>query len=527
MTSFSMAALTASRSGNAGNHLAVVHGSEHLSYEDLDHRVDKVASALSRDGIAVGDHVGYLGQNSLGSIEILLGCARTGAVGVYYNWRLAPNELAFVIADSAPKLLVCDASFASVAYSAVRELTTPPRVIVRSAPLAAAVEEDSTAYEEWVQPGTPSTQTVALSGEQVAVQLYTSGTTGLPKGARLTHGGLAAALPDAASFWQLSGDSRVLSVLPLFHIAGIGTAVATLWAGGTLIIAQDASPRATLNDIETHGLTHIILASSMLKALVEAPEFDRTDLSTLRTVSYGAAPITASVLTTILDRLHCAVMQPYGLTETTGVLTLLTAEDHRSAHAAGDWSKLQSCGRARPHVELKVVDPVTGKDVERGVAGELWAKTDRIMEGYWNRPEANAAVLSSDGWFRTGDIAIMDSAGYVELRDRLHDMIISGGENIYPVEVEEALRSHPDIHDVAVFGVAHDRWGETPVAAIVPEEGGTIDLEEVMSFARANLAHYKCPTSVHLVRELPRNATGKVLRRALRDDPNFNSTRTS
>lgn len=518
MTSFSLAALGAARPGLAPDHPAVIHGSQRLSYRALDRRADQVASALAHAEVQVGDHVGYLGFNSLGSIEVLLGCVRAGAVSVHYNWRLAPRELTLVISDSAPKLLICDASLASLAEASVRELPTRPQLIVRSDAQAHATAEGATPYDAWVESGQGSHPNFEARPEHVAVQLYTSGTTGLPKGARLTHRSFAAAIPDTADFWQLAGESRVLSVLPMFHIAGIGTAVATLWAGGTLVIAQDASASASLNNIEAHRLTHVILASTMLQALIEAPEFETTDLSSLRTVSYGAAPIGESTLATILSRLDCAVMQPYGLTETTGVLTLLTADDHRAALANGDWARLRTCGKARPQVELRVVDPITGEDLGTGEPGELWAKSERIMEGYWNRPEANATALSPEGWFRTGDIAVIDPDGYVELRDRLNDMIISGGENIYPVEVENVLRDHPDVVDVAVFGVPHARWGETPVAAVVPEASADIDTSDVLAFARARLAHYKCPTSIYIVSELPRNATGKVLRRKLREN---------
>jgi acyl-CoA synthetase (AMP-forming)/AMP-acid ligase II len=522
MTTFSMAALGAPRVDVGRDRLAVIHGAERLTYDELDRRADLAASALSSSGVEPGDHVGYLGLNSAGSIELLIGCARIGAVGVYYNWRLAPRELAVVLADSAPDLLVCDAMFVPLAAAAAGELVDPPRLVVRSGAGDIEVPTGAVEYDRWMTSGTGAVPPVQPSSDDVAVQLYTSGTTGVPKGARLTHRGFAAAMPDTAGFWGLDGDSRVLSVLPMFHIAGIGTAAATLWAGGTLVIADDASAAATLRDIETHGLTHIILASVMLQALVDAPEFPAADLRTLRTVSYGAAPISESVLATVLDRLDCAVMQPYGLTETTGVLTLLTADDHRAALAdGGDPSRLRTCGTARPGVELRVVEPTTGVDVEPGEPGELWARSERIMSGYWNRAEQTAEVLVGDGWFRTGDVAVMDADGYVELRDRLNDMIISGGENVYPVEVENVIQAHPDVAHVAVIGVPHDRWGETPVAAIVPEPGRDLDPDDVIAFARDRLAHYKCPTAVHVVDTLPRNATGKVLRKELRSDASW------
>lgn len=526
MTPFSMAALCADRDDIPADRLAVIHGEQRLTYAEMDRRAEQVAAALAAADIGRGDHVGVLGVNSATSIDLLIGCARVGAVGVHYNWRLAPGELAGVLADSGPKLLVCDAIFAPLAESAAAHLDAPPQLVVRGS-AADPLPAGATALEDWMASGGPAVPSIEPADDDVIVQLYTSGTTGVPKGARLTHRGFADAMPDTAGFWGVEGDSRVLSVLPMFHIAGIGTAAATLDAGATLVIADDASAAATLHDIETHGLTHIILASVMLQALVAAPEFDSTDLSTLQTVSYGAAPISESVLRTVLDRLDCAVMQPYGLTETTGVLTLLTAADHRAALAdGGDASKLRTCGTARPGVELRVVDPATGTDAEPGEPGELWARSERIMEGYWNRPEQTAETITADGWFRTGDVATMDVDGFVELRDRLNDMIISGGENVYPVEVENVLQAHPDIAHVAIIGVAHERWGETPIAAVVPSPGAAPDPDDIIAFARDRLAHYKCPTAVHLVDDLPRNATGKVLRKELRNDPSWHTPAT-
>ena len=523
-----MGALGVARDDVPRDRIAVLHGSERLTYAQVDHRADRVAAALAEKGIGPGDHVGYLGLNSTASIDLLLGCARRGAVSVHYNWRLAANELGVVLADSAPRLVVCDAAFAPLAQAAAQHLADAPPLVVRSDASGTAVPDDAVELDDWLGAATGTAESATAAPDDVIVQLYTSGTTGVPKGARLTHRGFADAMPDSAGFWNLDGGSRVLSVLPMFHIAGIGTAAATLWAGGTLVIAEDASPAATLRDIETHGLTHIILASVMLQALVAAPEFETTDLRSLRTVSYGAAPISETVLASVLDRLDCAVMQPYGLTETTGVLTLLSAADHRRALAdGGDPSLLRTCGTARPGVELRVVDPATGIDVGSGVAGELWARSERIMESYWNRPNQTAETITRDGWFRTGDVAVMDANGYVELRDRLNDMIIPGGENVYPVEVENVLHSHPEIAHAAVVGVDHERWGETPVAAIIAVPDSQPAPAEIIAFTRGRLAHYKCPTEVHLVSELPRNATGKVLRKELRADPSWRTTHPS
>ena len=303
----------------------------------------------------------------------------------------------------------------------------------------------------------------------------------------------------------------------MFHIAGLGLAIGTLWAGGRLVISNDASPEATLRGIEEHGVTHLVLASTMLQALVSSPAYSNADLSSLQTVSYGAAPISTLELRRVLDRMDCRVVQPYGLTETSGVLTLLDDDDHRQSAADPSLAhRLGSCGRARPGVEIRIVDPSTGKEVASGECGEIQVRSGRVMSGYWRLPEATQDVILKDGWFRTGDVATVDSHGYVTLKDRLKDVIISGGENIYPQEVEAVLRDHPEVADVAVVGGPHHKWGETPVAMIVAVAGTEPDSGALIEFARARLAHYKCPSAVVNVERLPRNATGKVLRKELK-----------
>jgi acyl-CoA synthetase (AMP-forming)/AMP-acid ligase II len=261
----------------------------------------------------------------------------------------------------------------------------------------------------------------------------------------------------------------------------------------------------------------------MLQGLIQSPVAATTDLSSIRTVSYGAAPITGQVLQSAIDALGCRVVQAYGLTETTGVLCVLDAEDHSfdpngpSGEVALALGRLRSCGRPRPEVELRVVDIQSGDVLDVGQPGEVQARTARLMAGYWNRPEGTAEVLLHDGWFRTGDVGELDADGYLYLRDRLQDTIISGGENIYPAEVEDALQWHPDVAEVAVIGVPDDKWGETPRAIVVRIGGSAVTADDLIHFARDRVAGYKCPTSVEFVDALPRNATGKVLRRQLRE----------
>jgi long-chain acyl-CoA synthetase len=358
--------------------------------------------------------------------------------------------------------------------------------------------------------------------EDVAAQLYTSGTTGRAKGAMLTKQGFAESIPDAVNFWQMRADSRVLCVLPMFHIAGLGTVVGALWAKAQIVLSDAAHPEGILAAIESAEITHLILVSVMLQALVASPACASARLTSLQTISYGAAPISISTLNQALELMDCRIMQPYGLTETTGVVSLLDNADHRRfANDPTQQHRLASCGKPRAGVEVKIVNPDSGESLPANTPGELWVKTGRLMIGYANLPSATGEALPGDGWFRTGDIATLDPEGYITLKDRLKDVIISGGENIYPIEVENALIAHPEIADVAVIGQPSEQWGETPVAIVVCKSDAPLTEQQVIAFAREKLAHFKCPSHVFFVRELPRNATGKVLRKALRHDTSW------
>jgi acyl-CoA synthetase (AMP-forming)/AMP-acid ligase II len=313
----------------------------------------------------------------------------------------------------------------------------------------------------------------------------------------------------------MSSDSVMLVVLPLFHIIGVASVLLALSSGSTLIVGNDASLDSIRQLVTAHHVTNITLVSSILEALATQ---HGDGLETLQTISYGGAPMSEPLLRTLLTVIDCRLVQIYGLTETTGALTALLPEDHDfepgDEKAAG---RLRSCGRKRPGVELRIVDPGSGAVQDVGLTGEIQARTVRLMSGYWAQPEETREAYTTDGWFRTGDIGDVDEDGYLYLRDRLKDMIVSGGENIYPVEIEMVISTHPAVAEVAVVGIPHERWGETPRALVVLHPGMSGDEADIIAFTRDRLAHYKCPTSVEFIDGLPRNAMGKVLRRELRE----------
>lgn len=498
-----------------GRAIAVVDGGRSVTFDELDRSADQVANGLREWGLGGGDRVAFIGRSCLACVELMLGAARADVVMTIVNWRLHPLELSFVVGDCTPRVIVTTAEFAA----AVEQLP--------EAAMASILVVDGEGPGDWdgwrqAQSTAPATS-IANGDDDVVLQLYTSGTTGKPKGAMLTRRSLAECTPDTTAVWQLDASSVVLSVLPMFHIAGVGTLVASLFARSRLVIDNDPSADNMLRVVESEQVTNLVLASVLLQGLVEASAAATTDLSSIRTVSYGAAPITGQVLQAAISTFGCRILQAYGLTETAGVLCVLDPDDHSFdpdgppdavALALG---RLRSCGRPRPGVELRIVDIQSGFELVAGESGEVQARTERLMKGYWNRPEATAEVLLDGGWFRTGDVGELDADGYLFLRDRLKDTIISGGENVYPAEVEDALDWHPDVVEVAVIGVPDDKWGETPRAVVVRTASSSLTADDLIRFAHDRLAGYKCPTGIDFVDTLPRNATGKVLRRELRE----------
>ena len=331
----------------------------------------------------------------------------------------------------------------------------------------------------------------------------------------LTNANLGSVLTAMAEPWRLDGSSVSGVVMPLFHIGGTGWALAGMTAGAESVIIREAVPTAILDIFEGRGVTNAFIVPALLQALCAVPGAAGRDHGKLRAIMYGASPITDQALVTAMETFRCDFVQLYGLTETTGAITQLDPADHDPGGPRA--GLLRSAGRPYPWVEMRIVDPESGAGRAPGEVGELWTRSAQNMKGYWNNPDATRAVFTADGWFKTGDAGYIDAGGYVFLTDRIKDMIVSGGENIYPAEVENVLAGHPSVADVAVIGVPDPKWGETPKAVIVLREGAESDAPGIIAWARDRLAHYKCPTSVDFIDLLPRNPSGKVLKRQLRE----------
>ncbi len=490
----------------------LVLGDERRSWGEEYAVASRVGQALRRDGVAAGDRVAFLDRNGIAYFDFLFGGALIGAVSVAVNWRLSPVEMAAIIQDSGAQVLAVHTDY----VPALMDIPNLPdvRQIVVLGDGPKRPDPARCRFDDWVA-GCPSEDPGHVgSADEVSMQLYTSGTTGLPKGVMLTNANLSTAVSEAGQTFSIGEDTVSLVAMPLFHIGGSGWALCAMSRGGRSIILRDVDPVVLLELIAAERITEMFIVPAVLMFLLATPQLADTDLSSLRLIFYGASPISEDVLVKCMAAFGCGFCQVYGMTETTGAITALRFEDHDPDGPRR--GLLRSAGRPHEGVELRVVDPDDGRDVELGQVGEVWTRSRYNMAGYWRKETETATTIDSDGWLRTGDAGYLDAQGYLYLHDRIKDMIVSGGENIYPAEVENVLLAHPAVADAAVIGVPDEKWGETVKGIVVLAPGARLDESGIISHCRENLAHYKSPTSVEAVEVLPRNPSGKILKRELR-----------
>ncbi len=496
-------------------HEMLVLGDERRTWGEEFDRACRVAQAARRDGLDVGDRIAFLDRNGMAYFDFLFGGSLIGAVNVAVNWRLAPAEMAAIIDDSGAPLLVVHTDYLEALAAMPGGLPAVRRiVVVGDAGAMEGVDPRAEPFSSWVE-GCPAEDPGHVGPpDEVSMQLYTSGTTGLPKGVMLTNANLSTAIGSAGDTFSISDDTVSLVAMPLFHIGGSGWALCAMSRGGRSIILRDVDPTVLLDLIAREGITEMFVVPAVLMMLLATPSLATTDLSSLRLIFYGASPISEDVLVKCMAAFGCGFCQVYGMTETTGAITALPFDDHDPDGPRR--GLLRSAGKPHEGVELRVVDPDTGKDADVGEVGEVWTRSPYNMAGYWGKQDETARTIDADGWLRTGDAGYFDDDGYIYLHDRIKDMVVSGGENIYPAEVENVLLSHPAVVDAAVIGVPDDKWGETVKAIVVLAPGADLDEDDVIAHCRRSLAHYKCPTSVDAVAALPRNPSGKILKRELR-----------
>ncbi|GAA1569613.1 long-chain fatty acid--CoA ligase [Actinomadura kijaniata] len=493
---------TARRARKTPGKTAVVHGGTRLTYAGLHERATRFAHALRDLGVRRGDRVAYLGPNHPAFLETLFAAGMLGAVFVPLNTRLAAPELTHCLADSGTGVLVYAPEQAEAAAA-----TTAP---VRHRVALAGPGPDALGYEDLLAGAAADPIDEAVSLDDPCMIMYTSGTTGRAKGAMLTHGNITWNAVNVLVDIDLAADEVALVVAPLFHTAGLNMlCLPTLLKGGAVVLMPAFDPAGVLAAIEAHRVTYMFGVPVMYDAMAACPAWPAADLSSLRQLNCGGAPVPPGTIRVYQQR-GLSFSQGYGMTEASPGVLYLTREDSvRKAGTAGV-----------PHffTDVRVVDAAdhdADRDAGPGDKGEVLVAGPNVMRGYWGRPDETARAVT-DGWFRSGDVATVDADGYVTIVDRVKDMIISGGENIYPAEVETVLLDHPDVAECAVIGVPDQRWGEVGRALVVPAPGARPDGEELLGFLRDRLARYKVPRSVVVVSELPRNPTGKILKKTLR-----------
>jgi long-chain acyl-CoA synthetase len=507
--SWSLARIVRTHARERGGRAMLTCGDRTITWAEMDARSSRVAQGLRGAGLTAQDRIAFIDKNGPEYFEVLFGGGKANVVNVAVNWRLAPAEMAYIVNDAAARLLFVGPEFLGHLDEIEGSLKTVEKIVV----LGEHARHEG--YEAWVARHPADDPETPTPPDDVAMQLYTSGTTGLPKGAMLTNANLGTLVPFVGPWWSFDETSINLVCMPLFHIGGSGWALVGMAVGCHSILFREFAPAEILGALERHRVTNALFVPAMLQFLASVPGAAARDYRALRSIVYGASPITDEVLRGAMQTFRCPFVQVYGLTETTGAITQLPPGDH--ALEGPRTRLLRSAGRPFPWVELRIADPASGADCAPGDVGEVWTRSVQNFKGYWARPDETARTVTADGWLKTGDAGYLDDDGYLFLTDRVKDMIISGGENVYPAEVENVLAEHPAVADVAVIGVPDPRWGETVKAVVVPRPGAAASTEDIIDYARERLAHYKCPTSVDFASALPRNPSGKLLKRELRE----------
>lgn len=492
------------------NDSAVVFGAQRTSFAQFGTRVARLAAALRSLGMQPGDRVGMMGMNSTRYVEYFFGTWWGGGAINPVNIRWSAKEVAYSLDDCDTRILLVDQFFAPQA-AALRALSTSLTTLVYCGD--GEVPEGMLDYEALLAAATP-VEDLHRGGEDLAAVMYTGGTTGMPKGVMLSHTNLYINALSSAATVSRPARSIGLIAAPFFHVAGCGFSIGMMQRLGTQVVVPFFEEVAVLQAIATERVTETFLVPTMVKRLIEHPRFAEFDMGSLAKMMYGAAPIDETLLTHAMQVLpNAEFCQAYGMTELSPTIAILPPSDHLPGpHQA---RRLRSAGRPVPVAEVRIVGP-DGHELPVGEIGEITARGPMVMKGYWNKPNETAAALR-DGWMHTGDGGMMDADGYLYVVDRIKDMIVSGGENVYSAEVENAIAQMPEVSMSAVIGVPDDKWGERVHAVLMLREGADLDAERVIAHCKTLIAGYKCPRSVEFRKELPLSPAGKLQKFILRE----------
>jgi fatty-acyl-CoA synthase len=478
---------------------ALVCGEERVTYARLERNAGRVAGALREAGVRPGRRVATALKNRVEFVELLFGTARAGAIFVPLNFRLSSEEVAYALADSGAEIVVVQEDTAEAVAAALELLESePPRLV--------SVDGPAAGYAAWRDAALPLDPHLVRPEDPVSI-VYTSGTTGPPKGAILTHGGVLANVENYLADWDLRRDDATLVVNPIFHVVLYILTVPLLYKGGKVVLIENFEPAAAVRLAEAEQITVWFAIPTAWQMMLATPEVEALDSSRLRFVGSGGAACPQPLVDRFAE-LGLDYRQGYGLSETTSSATTMGPDDQAR--------KPGSIGRPFFHVEARIVDEES-RVLGPGEPGEIQLRGRNLCAGYWRKPKETAEAFDPEGWFSTGDVGRADEDGFIWIVDRKKDLIISGGENISSIEVEQAVVSHPRVEEAVVIGLPHERWGETPCAVLTTVDGDDLDPEELIAHCRERIAHYKCPTAVITVAELPRTATGKIAKLRVRE----------
>lgn len=498
---YGMGQIILDRAALTPKNTALIFHHEKTDYESFATRIRRVAGLLRDKGISRGDRVGLIAQNHPSFLEILYACSCLGAIFVPLNFRLAAAEVAFIVKDAGAKIIFADDACLPLIEEERAHLSCSDFIATQTAP------DGWQSYDALVAAATPLSGVEHMQADDIALIMYTSGTTGLPKGAMLTHGNVFWNALNVA-FMGSRMQGTTLTCAPLFHIGGLNvTTHISLSFGVGVVLHESFDAGAVLADIERYKVSTMFGAPTMFLMMAQHDDFASADLSSIISFNVGSAPVPLSLLK-IYQARGIEMEQGYGLTETAPYVSVLAAEFAMT--------KLGSAGNGLSFTSVRIVDD-TNQPVGTGEQGEICIKGPNVMRGYWNRPDATEAAIDKEGWFHSGDIGYLDEDGFLFICDRLKDMIISGGENIFPVEVESAILSHEAVGEVAVIGIPDEKWGEAVHAIIVPKDGAELNEDDIVNHCRPLIAKYKLPRAMTIRSEpLPLSGAGKVLKRELR-----------